>query len=201
MIHGSVVTLRPAREQDRRAVYQWMAESEVTASMMGPPRFPDAPTPTWDQFCNDYVDYFFDGARPEAGRSYIIEVDGEAVGHVSSSEADLTKRRAELDIWLRSEAVCGRGYGSDALRALMNHLHQTLGLSEFIIRPSLRNERAIRSYAKAGFTLPPLTTAQQTALYGPGDHVDTIVMRYIAPALAGEADQGSDVPPAKAGAM
>src|SRR5262245_21240440 len=132
MIRGSLVTLRPAQEHDRRAVYQWLAESDVTPSMMGPPLYPDAPPPTWEQFCNDYVLFYFDGTRPEAGRSYIVEVGGEAVGHDSYSEVDLAQGRVELDVWLRSQEVCGRGYGSDALEALTRHLHVALGVAEFI---------------------------------------------------------------------
>jgi diamine N-acetyltransferase len=176
MIRGSLVTLRPAREQDRRAIYQWLAESDLTPSMLGLPDFPDAPVPTWDQFCEDYGPHFLDGTRPEVGRSFIIEVDGEAVGHVNYDGMDSARGRAELDIWLRSSAVCGHGYGSDALGALTRYLHEAFGVTEFILRPSRRNPRAIRAYAKAGFALLPLTNEQQAEIYGPGDYQDTVVM-------------------------
>jgi diamine N-acetyltransferase len=173
MIRGSLVTLRPATLDDRRSVYEWMAQSEVTPSMMGPPVYAEAPIVTWDEFCADYVEHFFDGSQPEVGRSYIIEVDGAAVGHLSY---DLAARWAELDIWLCAEGLCGRGYGSDALVALTRHLQETLGLTSFIMRPSQRNQRAIHAYARAGFVQLPLTTAEQAAIYGPGDHDDTVVM-------------------------
>lgn len=181
IIRGSIVTLRPARESDRRVVYEWLAESDVTQSMMGPPSFPDAPAPTWDEFCEDYGQHFFDGTRRQAARSYIIEVDGEAVGHVNYDGMDMVRSTAELDIWLRSEGVCGRGYGSDALAALARYLHETFGVTDFIIRPSRRNQRAVHAYAKAGFTLLPLTNEQQTEIYGPGDYADAVVMRKRLP--------------------
>ncbi|MDP2183229.1 MAG: GNAT family N-acetyltransferase [Actinomycetota bacterium] len=177
VIRGSIVTLRPARESDRRAVYRWLAESDVTQSMMGPPLFPDTPAPTWDEFCEDYGPHFFDGTRHQVGRSYIIEVDGEAVGHVNYDGMDLVQNTAELDIWLCCEKVCGRGYGPDALVALTSYLHEAFGITEFIIRPSRRNARAIHAYAKAGFTLLPPSNGQQTEVYGPGDYADAIVMR------------------------
>jgi diamine N-acetyltransferase len=154
-----------------------MARSEVTPSMMGPPVYPEAPIPSWDEFCADYVSLFFDGTRPDIGRSFIIEVGGKAIGHVSYSQVDLNERRAELDIWLCSEAMCGHGYGSDALVALMGYLGDTLGLTNFVIRPSRRNQRAIRAYEKAGFVRLPLSTEQQADLYGPTEHYDTVVMR------------------------
>jgi diamine N-acetyltransferase len=182
MIRGSLVTLRPAGEPDRRAIYQWLAESDLTRSMLGPPDFPDAPVPTWDQFCEDYGPHFFDGTRQEVGRSFIIEADGEAVGHVNYDGLDLERGIAELDVWLRSNEFCGHGYGSDALVGLTRYLHETFGATEFILRPSRRNTRAIRAYAKAGFALLPLTNEQQAEIYGPGDYRDTMVMHQRWPA-------------------
>jgi hypothetical protein len=88
MIRGSLVTLRPAVEQDRRAVYDWMANPDVAASMMGPPLFPEHPVPTWEEFCADYLPHFFDGSRPDLGRSFIIEVNGEPVGHINYNDID-----------------------------------------------------------------------------------------------------------------
>jgi RimJ/RimL family protein N-acetyltransferase len=176
VISGCTVTLRPARECDRRAVYEWLAESDVTQSMIGPPLFPDTPAPTWDEFCEDYGPHFFDGTRPQVGRSYIIEVDGAAVGHVNYDGTDLDRCRTELDIWLRCEDVCGHGYGPDAIVALTDYLHRALGVTEFIIRPSRRNARAVRAYEEAGFASLPLTSEQQTEIYGPGDYADAVVM-------------------------
>jgi RimJ/RimL family protein N-acetyltransferase len=176
MIRGSLVSLRPAREQDRRAVYQWLAQSDLTASMLGPPDFCDAPAPNWDEFCNDYEAHFFDGTREQVGRSFIIEAEGQAVGHVNYDGMDLARRFAELDIWLRCSEVCGRGYGSDALLALTRHLHEAFGVTEFILRPSRRNTRAMRAYAKVGFLLLSLTNDEQAERYGPGDYSDTVVM-------------------------
>jgi diamine N-acetyltransferase len=177
MIFGSLVSLRPARESDRRNVYEWLARSDVTPSMMGPPLYAEAPIPSWEEFCNDYVTLFFDGTAPHVGRSYVIERDGAAVGHVSYSQVDLDQGQAELDIWLRGEAECGKGYGPDALAALTRHLHETLRLKTFILRPSLRNVRAIAAYAKAGFELLPASPKEQAALYGSTEHYDTAVMR------------------------
>jgi RimJ/RimL family protein N-acetyltransferase len=175
-IRGSLVTLRPARESDRRAVYQWLAESDVTRSMMGPPLFPDSPVPTWDEFCADYAPHFFDGTRPMVGASFVIEVEGDALGQINYEMNALARDTAELDIWLRSEDVTGRGYGADALVTLTRHLQETMGVTEFVIRPSRRNPRAIRAYEKAGFVEQPITNDEQTAIYGPGDYADNVLL-------------------------
>jgi RimJ/RimL family protein N-acetyltransferase len=169
------VALRPATLDDRRNVYEWMAASDVTASMMGPPIFSDAPVPTWEEFCADYVEYYFDGSREHDGRSFIIEVGGVAVGHVSYSGMDRERRVAELDIWLHSEAACGRGYGPAALELLARQLRERFGIRRFYMQPSRRNPRAIRAYERAGFRI--IDAPEPTGIVrSRPDHFDAVFM-------------------------
>ncbi len=161
---------------DRRPVYEWLAESDVTASMTGPPNYPDIPVPTWDEFCADYLPHYFDDSEPYAGRCFIIVAGGLDVGVVCYNAIEEKRRLTELDIWLRSEADCGKGYGSDALRLLCQHLHEAYGVREFIIRPSERNRRAIAAYRRAGFERLPLTADEQRTQFGEVDFVDSVVL-------------------------
>ena len=78
-LHGTKVALRPAVEADRTSVYAWLARSDLTPSMMGPPRFPDHPVPAWEEFCADYKPHYFDGSLPHAGRCFIIVAGSEDV--------------------------------------------------------------------------------------------------------------------------
>jgi RimJ/RimL family protein N-acetyltransferase len=161
-IRGSLVTLRPARESDRRAVYQWLAESDVTRSMMGPPLFPDSPVPTWDEFCADYAPHFFDGTRPMVGASFVIEVEGDALGQINYEMNALARDTAELDIWLRSEDVTGRGYGTDALVTLTRHLHEThSSVREGRVRRAAHHERRADRHLRTGRLRGQRTAAQE----------------------------------------
>jgi diamine N-acetyltransferase len=182
-IRGKLIDLRPATEHDRLAIYQWLAESDLTPAMLGPPDFADAPVPSWEEFCKDYGHHFLDGTKPHVGQSFIIEADGRSVGHINYDGLDFSRGLAELDIWLCSEQVCGRGYGSDALKVMTEYLHKTFGVTEFILRPSQRNQRAIGAYSKAGFELLPLTNKQQAEIYGPGDYNDTVVLQRRLPPI------------------
>lgn len=175
-ISGTAVMLRPSRESDRRDVFSWLAESDVTSSMMGPPLFPELPPPTWDEFNHDYRPNFFDGSTLEVESSYIIEVAGVPIGQINYEIRDDPTRHAELDIWLRSLADTGRGYGPDALIALTAHLYRTFGVDAFLIRPSARNPRAIRAYQKAGFALVPMSSQEQTDTYGVAEYEDCVIL-------------------------
>lgn len=176
MIKGKQVALRPATEQDKRMVYEWLTGSDITPSIMGPPRFPDHPVPTWGEFCADYRPHFFNGSSPELGRCFIIMVDCIPIGQINHDKIDQQRRRTELDIWMSCEANCGKGYGPDALLTLCGYLSQVYGILEFVMRPSARNHRAIRVYEKAGFQRVESTPEQEKARYGPRDYTDSIVL-------------------------
>ncbi|MHC5212615.1 MAG: GNAT family N-acetyltransferase [Planctomycetota bacterium] len=178
------LVLHAARPEHRRVVYHWMAASDVTPSMMGPPTYPDLPVPSWQEFADDYLPHFFDGTAPERGRSFLIMTEGEAVGHVSHSglarggpeDAPRNRTFCELDVWMASLAHCGRGLGSAAVRLLARHVEATLRPDDLIMRPAARNPRAIGAYEKAGFRRVPLPAQAMRKRYGPADSDDAVLM-------------------------
>src|SRR5690348_8303951 len=103
-IIGGRVILRPAGPEDRRLIYEWLAHSDVSHTMLGPPTFPERPVPTWEEFQADYAAHFFDDSAPELGRCFLILARGEPVGQVSYNDIWVRegRRQTELDIWMRS---------------------------------------------------------------------------------------------------
>jgi len=178
VLRGSLVTLRPSTLDDRRPVYDWSANSDVTRAMMGPPTYPEHPVPTWEDFCEDHKPHFFDGSAPHLGRCYIIIVNNEPVGQVYYNDIEERdyKKRTEMDLWMRSEQYCGHGFGSDALLTLCEHLARQMGVQEFMVQPSARNPRAIRAYEKIGFVKLPLSAEEARNTWGPNDYFDSVYM-------------------------
>jgi diamine N-acetyltransferase len=82
MLRGLKTVLREAIEADRRKAYEWLAHSDLTPSIMGPPRFSDHPVPSWEEFCADYRPYYFDGSKPNQGRCFVIVASQTEVGVV-----------------------------------------------------------------------------------------------------------------------
>lgn len=145
------VTLRASVPSDRRRIFEWLAQSDATASMMGPPQYPELPVTTWDGFCKEYGDHYFDGSEPLAGCCYIIEAGGRDIGVICHNQVDPERASTDMDIWLHSRDDCGKGYGPAALKALMGKLARELGVRNYIIYTSRRNPRAIAAYLKTGF--------------------------------------------------
>ncbi|MDA8236210.1 MAG: GNAT family N-acetyltransferase [Clostridia bacterium] len=195
MIKGDTIQLIPATPEDRLTAYQWLCQSDTTPYHMGPPHFPNHPVLTWEEFCQDYTEYYFDGSEPAKGRCFVIISQDTPVGIISYSCFHLKQHKAELDIWMNSLQNCGQGRGPDAIRTLCSYLHETLGISDFIIRPSARNPRAVKAYEKAGFvkinqakkeeTLHEFLLDQYYSLYGPGDYGsgdDVVLIKSLQPA-------------------
>ncbi len=151
IIHGKLVTLRPAIPQDRKPIFEWLTNSDLTSQMMGPPTYPDSKIPTWEEFVVDYTEYFFDSSQPLLGRCFVIEVNSEPVGQINHDKIYPPDNTTELDIWLKSSLYTGKGYGTDALITLCDYLTKTFDCQKFTISPSRRNINAIKAYKKAGF--------------------------------------------------
>ena len=176
-IKGNKVELKPAQESDRKKIYTWLSQSDLTPSIMGPPEYPDLPIPTWEEFCKEYPPSFFHRSGDGKGRNYIIMINNEEVGTIGYDLLDKEKDRVVLDIWMRSEEFCGRGYGSDSLNALSTHIHENYGIKNFLICPSSRNKRAIKAYKKAGFKyVKTLDKKEQENVFGLSEYHDNILM-------------------------
>lgn len=90
----------------------------------------------------------------------IIEVAGEPVGYAQAVDAtlwgeslpeDLEPGTWDLDLFVAAETHRGKGVGQAALAALRDEVFRTTLAVAVCVFPSIRNERAVRAYEKAGF--------------------------------------------------
>ena len=88
--------------------------------------------------------------EPTATRFAVLD-DGEVAGMIQySEELEPDYRHAAIDVFVDA-ARHGRGLGSDAVRALADHLVAERGHHRVTIDPAADNHPAIRAYEKAGF--------------------------------------------------
>ena len=176
-ITGEKIELLPAQMADRKKIFSWLTQSDLTPSMMGPPDYPEHAVPSWEEFCNDYTLSFFNTSGDGKGRNYIIRFNNEEIGTVGYDLLDKNKNSVVLDIWMKAEKYCGHGYGSDALAALCQFIHQTYGITRFIISPSTKNKRAIAAYKKAGFeVIKTLSREEQEQEFGLAEYTENVLM-------------------------
>lgn len=170
-----LLTLRPAILQDKKKIFNWLTNSNMTREMMGPPEYPDSPVPSWTEFDMDYSDQYFDPSDPRAGQCYLIIHNDLEIGQINHNEIRHDLKCTELDIWMADRKYTGKGYGSSALKSLCFYLLKNFDCKTFYIAPSRRNTRAIRAYHKAGFKI-----AESIPDHFIPDYHDTVLMvKYL----------------------
>jgi len=90
----------------------------------------------------------------------IIEAEGGPAGYAHAVDAtlwgdelpqDLEPGTWDLDLFIASEAHRGKGVGQAALAMLKEEVFASTLAVAVCVFPSVKNERAVRAYEKAGF--------------------------------------------------
>jgi RimJ/RimL family protein N-acetyltransferase len=126
--------------------YAWRSDEELA-------RF-DASNPTRIPFPDYQRNWSFDMRFTDtAGRSFAVEDEnGQHIGNIMYYNHDADRREAELGISIGRRDCWAQGYGSDAVTALVAYLFRTTELQRLYLHTLDWNERALRSFQKAGFT-------------------------------------------------
>jgi RimJ/RimL family protein N-acetyltransferase len=101
---------------------------------------------------------FYEQAERDRGRgvAYHFEIhasdDTRLLGQCSLMEVDAIDRHGELSIFIGEPAEHRKGFGRDALVALLRFAFHTIGLRTTRIRAVIGNGRAIELYRSVGFS-------------------------------------------------
>jgi RimJ/RimL family protein N-acetyltransferase len=142
---SETVRLRPARRADWDLIRGWLARPDIEA-WWGPRNATEAEV----------------NIALNSGHALcrIIEAGGAAVGYAHAVDAtmwgdelpqDLAPGTWDLDLFIASEEHRGRGVGQAALSQLKDEVFGTTLATAVCVFPSIRNERAVRAYERAGF--------------------------------------------------
>lgn len=108
--------------------------------------------------------------------SYIIEVDGKPIGTCGLYLIQWRARRAQFNILIGEPESWGKGYGTEALRLLLDHAFNVLNLNSVNLGVNAENKGAIRSYEKAGFSRDGV---RPEFIYRNGRYYDLVVMTIL----------------------
>ena len=142
---GRRTIIRRKRLTDAADEYRWRSDPELAEYDASRP----VQAPFEDYLRNWSFDYRF---TDTAGRSFAIENEmGQHIGNVMYYNIDRARGEAEIGISIGERHYWSRGYGSDALTALMRALFRVSGLSRLYLHTLDWNERAQHCFRKAGF--------------------------------------------------
>lgn len=108
-------------------------------------------------------DYLPVAMNESSTRAYIAVLAGEPIGFIQSYvalgsdegwwEQETDPGTRGIDQFLANAEQLGRGLGSSMVKAFVEQLFQDPAITKVQTDPSPKNERAIRSYRRAGFVV------------------------------------------------
>jgi len=140
------VRIRPKRLEDARNDYQWSTDPELSDL--------DAVAPltiSFEAFLKEYRDQL--RFPSPARRTFAVEtLDGVHIGNCVYYNIDERGRQAEVGIMIGSREYWDKGYGTEAMCALVDQMFTRHNFKRLYLKTLEKNLRAQKSFQKCGFT-------------------------------------------------
>ena len=138
-------------------------------------RKPRAPAPLTRERFDAQLARTADGEAPEDNVTFVVDVNGAAVGSASLFNFDSFARHAEAGISLVPDAR-GRGIGTTAIAQLVQFGFVRRNLRRIHLQAIASNTGAVRAYEKAGFIIEG---RQRQHAWVRGAYEDIVVMGIL----------------------
>ena len=185
MIRGEQVNLRAVDRTDAALLHRWLNDPAVMA-------FWGAPDHTISLAEVQRRVEVYVAEEAELGRPVCLIIEtlaGEPIGQVFLSHYQPEAGSVELAIMIGESAWWGQGYGTDALKAIVDACFDAWNLHRIWLRSEASNERAHRLYSRCGFVREAVL---REAAYVDGQYEDVIVFGLLAADRATAAARASE---------
>ena len=170
-IRGKKVGLGPIRRDLLHLHVTWANDPEVTVPLggwAGPSTIEDQEA--W---------YARDSKRNEKRIVYLIyELSTmRPIGCTDLRDVNYRYQTAMFDIFIGEKDCWGKGYATETASLMLKYGFEELGLHTIKLQVVADNERAIRAYTRAGFTV---TGRQREVIRRPNGRIDLVLMDCLA---------------------
>jgi len=170
MIRGERVYLRPSERADLPTFVRWLNDAEVAATLAVRAPMSLASEEAW-----------FERMLAAQGRTdyhFVICLldDDRPIGTIGLHQVDRDNGSAEFGIAIGEKGEWGKGYGTDALRAICDFGFGELRLERIGLEYYAGNDRGRRSYEKGGFTHEGTL---RHARFSGGEYLDVHLMSLL----------------------
>lgn len=170
IIRAERVYLRPAERTDLSTFVRWLADAETTHHLGIRAPFSLAMEEKW-----------FEQTVEKQGHDHYqfvicLLADGRPIGTTDLREISMEDGRATFGIVIGEKDLWGRGYGTEALMAICDFGFGQLRLERIELDVYAGNDRARRSYEKAGFR--PEGTLRH-GHFADGEFIDVVRMSIL----------------------
>ncbi len=146
MINGIRIILREKNTADAWDDYAWDTDPELAQLDAAP-----VLTIPYSDYLLEYTSEL-QSHRPTSRRLSVDTLDGQHIGNCSYYNLDETKRETELGIMIGNRDYWNKGYGTDAITALVDHIFRQMNLNRIYLKTLESNTRAQKCFKKCGFT-------------------------------------------------
>ncbi|EOD00225.1 GNAT family N-acetyltransferase [Caldisalinibacter kiritimatiensis] len=145
MLIGEKVRLRGLEEKDIQLAYEYMNDPDVILNLWTGIPYPVTlkQEKAWYESQKDNKNTYNFAIETLADRLYI--------GGCGINELDLKNGVAIVGIMIGHKDYRGKGYGTDAMRVLLDFIFNQINVNKVQLHAFAFNERAIKSYKKCGF--------------------------------------------------
>lgn len=141
-LYGKGILLRPMVEEDTDRIVAWRNRDFVRENFIYRGAFTREGHQIWIETMI---------RTGKVIQFMICPEGGEPVGSVYLRDIDNTHHKAEYGIFIGEKEALGKGFGTEAARLTISYAFEELGLHKVMLRVLADNERAKKSYEKAGF--------------------------------------------------
>lgn len=169
ILEGPLVRLRPVREDDLPVILRWYTDPDVIHWLHQSEREPAT--------LEDIGGRFGPDAPSERTVRWTIDtLDSRRIGLIRLESLDRDHGKCELAICIGEKDRWSAGYGTAAIRLVLAHAFETLGVRRVWLITDADNARGIRCYEKCGFR-PEGTLRAHRLRYG--EPIDMIIMAIL----------------------
>lgn len=137
------IYLSPVVKDDALLFAKWLNDEEVTAGLH------TTHTITTEDSAEEMLESIIDKKKPSF--EIILKEDDRAIGSVILTSVNELDRTATIGVYIGEKEYRGKGYGTEALRAIIRYGFDYLNLHNINLSVISYNENALRCYQKLGF--------------------------------------------------
>lgn len=145
MYNGEKVRLRAYKREDMALAQQYLNDAETKRFLM-----PGVPYPFT---LEEEIKWYENLSSHNDNYSFAIETidGGQYIGGCGINRLDWKNSVAIVGIFIGDKNYWGKGYGTDAMKALLKFIFEQMNINKVKLFVYSFNERAVKSYEKCGF--------------------------------------------------